>query len=193
MAAKGSDKVLWWDIVAVVVVVVTVAVVVMVIVVVMVVVVVLVVTWTDWELLTEWGWLATEWRRLVVVAQLLLVEAIPAVPAPVPATTANHTALTVVQLLFFFHILFAKSNQRDNDWDSIERFLLKKITVYTYQNIVNVKRFLSRKKYRWPIFRNWINFYFKECNTHLFLFYLASLICMFANVICMVLKHIVQY
>lgn len=108
MAAKGSDKVLWWEIVAVVVVVVTVAVVVMVIVVVVVVVVVIVVTWTDWELLTDWGWLATEWRRLVVVAQLVLVEAIPAVPAPVPATTANHTALTVVQLLFFPRILFIK-------------------------------------------------------------------------------------
>lgn len=104
MAAKGSDKVLWWDIVAVVVVVVTVAVIVMVIVVVVVVVVLVVVTWTDWELLMEWGWLATEWRRLAVVAQLVLVEAIPAVPpAPVPATTANHTALTVAQLFFFFH------------------------------------------------------------------------------------------
>lgn len=98
-AAKGSDRVLWWDIIAVVVVVVAVAVVVMVIVV--VVVVVLVVTWTDWELLMEWGWLATEWRRLVAVAQLTLIEAIPAVPAPVPATAANHTALTVAQLPFF--------------------------------------------------------------------------------------------
>lgn len=147
MAAKGSDKVLWWDIVAVVVVVVTVAVIVMVIVVVVVVVVLVVVTWTDWELLMEWGWLATEWRRLTVVAQLVLVEAIPAVPpAPVPATTANHTALTVAQLFFFFHSyknLIDVLIYVDNNWDSIKRNLLEKIMIYMYESIINVKSYIK--------------------------------------------------
>jgi len=108
-AAKGSDKVLWWDIVVVVidamtvvvmvvVMVVVVAVMVVVVTVVIIVAFVAVVTWTDWELLTEWGWLATEWRRLAVPALLALVVAIPVVQAPVPATAANHTPLTIAQL-----------------------------------------------------------------------------------------------
>lgn len=111
-AAKGSDRVLWWDIVAVVVVAVMVMVVLMVVVVMVVVVAVMVVvvtvviafvvaavvTWADWELLTEWGWLATEWRRLAVPPLLALVVACPVVQAPVPATAANHTPLTITQL-----------------------------------------------------------------------------------------------
>ena len=138
-AAKGSDKVLWWDIVAVVVVVivavtVAVMVVVMVVVVAVMVVVVTVVVvivafvavvtlWTDWELLTEWGWLATEWRRLAVPALLALVVAIPVVQAPVPATAANHTPLTIAQLSFVLRASCAGYDRYGTD--SVPIVLLK--------------------------------------------------------------------